>query len=88
MKYDINQLADYILNKLQKLNLKHKVNSFPSGAYMIDIWKNNDFFVIQLESERMGISIIDDDTGFTTVPDAIFGEVSTFKKFFEAIVVK
>lgn len=45
---------------------------------MVDIWKDNLFYVVQIEDKKIGLSLITKDTGFDTIPDQSY---DTFEKF-------
>jgi len=74
------KLYHYTIDLLNKLVIKYESELFPSGAIMIHIWKNKDFYVLQLENDLVGVSKIDDENpGFSTVPDEKFYDDEKFK---------
>lgn len=87
MNYNTKNVKEHILTTLNKEEIKHEVHNFESGSSMIDIWLNNKFYVIQLESESIGFSLIDDENpGFDTIPDERFFEFEKFIKRFESVL--
>ncbi len=82
--YNKNLIYSYILDFVKSNDLRHEVHEFLSGAIMIDIWKDNKFFVLQIEKERVGFSLVDDnDPEFSTVPDQSYSDFENFKINFE-----
>jgi hypothetical protein len=73
----INSTLAYnsIIGLINQLGLKHDVHKFSSGAIMVDIWHNGGFYVVQIEEELIGFSIINDDTGFDNNPDEKFYDI-------------
>lgn len=58
---------------LTRLNVKHSVQKFPSGAVLLDIWYQNHFYVLQFEDRFVGFSeITEENLGFDTIPDEKF----------------
>ena len=81
----MKELLPYIINTITAAKVRHEVHSFESGAMMVDIWVNNDFYVIQIDGNRVGLSLINDNTAFDTIPDHSFSDINSFKKVFENI---
>ena len=52
----IIEWGEYIVLELRRFDIRHEVHNFPSGYKMIDIWKNDKFYCVQLEPTRIGIS--------------------------------
>ncbi len=50
---DIN---DYTMSYLKSKGIKHEMHEFPSGYKMIDIWYNDEFYVVQIEYSFVGFS--------------------------------
>jgi len=74
------QWEEYIVSELKRFNIRHEVHHFPSGCKMIDIWNNNNFYCVQLEFKRIGIShITKANPGFDTIPDKVFETSDEFK---------
>ena len=63
--------------------IKFEVHDFDSGAAMIDIWIGAKFYVIQLEPESIGMSVIDkENLGFDTIPDSRYFSFEDFQRDF------
>jgi hypothetical protein len=72
--------VDRIVNEL-KTNSKVKkidVHAFDSGAFMIDVWVRKEFYCIQLSDGNFGLSKVEDDNGFSTIPDEIYPSYEEF----------
>jgi len=79
-------LLPYIVDQIEKLKLKHKVHSFDSGAIMVDIWIDQRLYVIQIDNDTIGISVvIEETTPFDIIPDNLFKDHVDFKTAFERI---
>ncbi len=51
---------------------------------MIDIWHNDEFYVVQIEPDFVGFSHVTDETDpFSVVPDLKFVDLEKFKVYFE-----
>lgn len=75
-----------ISSRLVKKKFRHEIHRFPSGAVMIDIWKDELLYVIQIYNNTIGLSLITpDNPGFDTVPDTSYDDWEKFNKDFEAI---
>lgn len=73
-----------VIDKIKALDFKYEVNSFPSGAFMIDIRIKDSMLVVQISEKLIGISIIDSDfVEFSSQSDISFNEYSEFEKEFE-----
>ena len=82
----MKKLQPYIVDKLTQFNAKHEVHSFDSGAVMVDIWIDNKFYVIQIDGDIIGLSLITEETTpFDIIPDKSFKDEVAFKKAFENI---
>jgi len=69
-----------IVSRFNKMNIKHEIHSFDSGAFMIDFWVGDNFYCIQLYKEEIGISLITDKTlPFDIIPDLIFKSLEDLK---------
>jgi hypothetical protein len=77
MNYKIQEAKRHMLNTLAERKIKHQVNDFPSGCSMIDIWIADRFYVIQIEHESIGISLVD-GSDFSTIPDERFFDLNEF----------
>ncbi len=79
-------LLPYIIDRIEKSKARYEVHSFDSGAVMIDIFIREKFYVIQIDGDKIGLSLNTDETGlFDIVPDKTFEEVGEFKTEFEKI---
>jgi hypothetical protein len=79
MDYNPQEAYQSLVSELQDRAVKYFVHEF-SDARMIDIWHKDLFYVVQIEKNFIGISIIDDDNpGFDTIPDAKFFTIDDFK---------
>jgi hypothetical protein len=83
---DLNELQNYIISRLKSEQIKFEIHEFESGAAMVDIWKDNLFYVIQLERELIGLSLIKDNTVFDTIPDKTYKDKTDFLKDFELCI--
>jgi|GEM_PF-1723584 len=82
----MKKLLPYIIDTLKEYNVKHEVHSFDSGAIMVDIWIDNNFYVIQIDGETIGLSLITKETTpFDIIPDLTFREETLFKNAFDNI---
>ena len=79
-------LLPYIVDRIQEKNVKYEVHKFDSGAVMVDIWIDEKFFVIQIDNNTIGLSLVTKDTTpFDIIPDHIYTDSSKFKADFESI---
>lgn len=53
---------------------------------MIDIWKDNDFYCLQFEDYKVGLSLVSKDEDFSTIPDKWYSNMEEFKPDFEVIL--
>lgn len=81
----MKEILERIVNLLSEKDLKHEIHKFDSGCFMIDIWKDDLVYVIQIEPEIIGISLIDENVGFYTRPDKSYKDWDDFKIEFEKI---
>lgn len=81
----MKEILQRIVNLLREKELKHKIQKFDSGCFMIDIWKDDLVYVIQIEPEIIGISLVDENVGFDTRPDKSYKEWDDFNIEFERI---
>jgi hypothetical protein len=65
----MEKVLDYVLRRLKEEKLRHEIHKFDSGAVIIDIWKGDLFYVVQIDGQRIGLSLVTQDTGFDTIPD-------------------
>jgi hypothetical protein len=81
----VNEVLEKITSRLSQENLKNEIHKFDSGCVMVHIWKDELFYVIQIESETIGLSLVDENTGFDTIPDKAYKDWGNFKIDFEKI---
>ena len=80
--YNTYSIVQEIERLLKVKALWNEVHRFPSGAAMIDIRHNDQFIVIQVCSEYVGYSIIDENTGIDSRPDNFFKSEAEFWSWF------
>lgn len=68
MAHDIPHSKKQIIDFLTDRQVKYESHSFDSGCVMIDLWHKKDFFVIQLEPEGIGLSLVN-QPDFSSIPD-------------------
>jgi hypothetical protein len=87
MKYSQLDAREFIFKILTNRNIQYKVYDFESGATMIDVRYENNFYVIQLEAESIGLSLINDkNPGFDTIPDKRFFKLEDFTEAFNKLL--
>lgn len=80
------RLLLYIVDTVTEAKVKYKIHSFESGAVMIDIWLDDNFYIVQIDRNIIGLSLVTKDTApFNIISDQSFRDVSSFKKAFENI---
>lgn len=84
--YLLYKTVDYVTEQLSKAKIKYELSSFPSGAAMIDIWKGDDFYVVQMSRDGIGLSVVDEDE-FSSVPDQQYYDFEAFKTAFEKLLI-
>ncbi len=79
MIFNSQQVYQSLIMELDNRTIRYVVHEFASGNKMIDIWHDNLFYVIQIETNFAGVSLIDDDNpGFDLTPDAKFTTTEEF----------
>lgn len=82
----MKKLLPYIVDTIKQSNTKYEIHSFDSGAVMVDIWINNDCYVVQIDGNTIGLSLVTEETGlFDIIPDESFKDEISFKVAFEKI---
>jgi RNAse (barnase) inhibitor barstar len=82
----MKKLLLYIKATIEKSNVKYEIHSFDSGAVMIDIWIGSKFYVVQIDGDTIGLSLITEETTpFDIIPDQSFKDSNAFKMAFEKI---
>ena len=78
---------EYVSSRLKEEGLKHEIHKFDSGAIMVDIWKDDLFYVVQIDGKVIGLSLVTEDTGlFDTIPDKSYDTIQKFSVDFEKIL--
>lgn len=86
MKKTLEHYSSVVIQELNARHCKSEVHKFPS-AVMIDLWLDNQFYALQLEEERFGISLVDDkDPGFDSIPNNIYSTFEDFQKELKRIL--
>ena len=81
----MNEILGQIASRLRLEELRHEIHKFESGCVMVDIWKDDLFYVIQIEPELIGLSLVDENIGFDTIADKTYKDWDDFKTDFEKI---
>ncbi|MET0464054.1 MAG: hypothetical protein ABW007_12910 [Chitinophagaceae bacterium] len=83
--FDIQSLTGSIVEEVEKHGAKYQVTSFDSGAVMIDVWWKDQLYVVQMHEQQLGLSLVTDDNGFSTVPDESFTHAELLLENFKRI---
>jgi hypothetical protein len=86
MSFIASDIHDTIIQWLTRHSIKHETSSFPSGAYMIDIWRDERFFVIQIDNRSIGFSEVE-GSDFSTLPDMRFSELDSLIRHLQMLLV-
>jgi len=79
MIFNSQEAFKSLIIELDQRAMKYLVHEFNSGIKMIDIWHKDLFYVVQIESDFAGISLINEDNaGFDTTPDTKIFTVEDF----------
>jgi len=82
----MKKLLPDIINKLDIKKVKYEVHNFDSGAIMVDIFINNNFYVLQIDGDEIGLSLnTDKTTPFDIIPDKSFKNANEFNIEFKKI---
>ena len=81
----MDKVLEYVSGRLRQEELKHEIHKFDSGAVMVDIWKDDLFYVVQIEDKKIGLSLVTENTGFDTIPDKSYNDIEEFSVDFEKI---
>ncbi|TVZ56924.1 hypothetical protein OD91_2226 [Lutibacter sp. Hel_I_33_5] len=82
----MKQYVDKISELIKHKGIRHEIHSFDSGAFMVDVWINKDFYCIQLDENKFGISKVTEDIDFSTIPDKEYSEWRNFKIELEKVI--
>lgn len=86
MPWNAIDLLPYIVDRLQKKNIRHEVQMFESGSVMVDVWIEDKFYVIQINGNSIGLSLNTEETlPFDIIPDQEFYDPDSFKDEFRKI---
>lgn len=81
-----NKIITYAENYLKNKEIRYETMLFDSGSLMIDIWVQNNFYVIQFDTEKIGLSQVTSETAlFDIIPDRSFYTFDEFKLEFEKL---
>lgn len=77
-----------ILKLLNQSNIVSQIEleSFDSGAFIIDFEVNGNFYCIQLWNKKFGWSKIEEDVAFSTIPDNYYEHYEVFEKDLKLII--
>ena len=78
----LNEFLTYTINQLTARNIRHEIHRFDSGCVMVDIWKEVQFYCLQLEDDKVGLSLVTEDIDLSTIPDKWYTNVVEFKTDF------
>jgi hypothetical protein len=81
----MDKVLEYVSTRLAKEELRHEIHKFDSGAVMIDIWKNDLLYVVQIEDKRIGLSLVTANNGFDIAPDKAYYDFESFSIDFDRI---
>ena len=82
----LNEVLNYTINQLTTLNIRHEIHRFDSGCVMIDIWKGSEFYCLQFEEDKVGLSFVTKNIDFSTIPDKWYTDLVEFKTELEKIL--
>lgn len=84
----LREHANTLIQILSENKLKFEIHEFDSGSAMIDVYISNDFYCVQMTDSKFGWSKVEEDSGFSTVPDSGYLKWSEFKNAFDEIIKK
>jgi hypothetical protein len=82
----LNEVLNYTVDRLTSYNIRHEIHSFDSGCIMVDIWKGHEFYCLQFEEYKVGLSLVKKDIDFSTIPDKWYTNLVEFRTDFEMIL--
>lgn len=80
------KLKQTLIQILKKHEFKFETHEFDSGASMIDVWIDNDFYCIQISKDKLGWSKVVENSGFDVVPDSGYLNWDEFKNEFDKVI--
>jgi len=83
---NLREHANTLIQNLRALEHKFEVHEFDSGAAMIDMWINSEFYCIQMADDKFGWTKVEENTGFSSIPDSGYMNWTKFKNEFDLIV--
>lgn len=79
-------LLAYIEARIHQAQVTHEIHRFDSGAVMVDLWIEDKCYVVQIEEDTIGLSLITENTLlFDLIPDEVFNSITDFKNRFEKL---
>lgn len=82
MIMNTNDMFKSVTEWLTDHSVDFESNRFQSGAYMIDIRHRGKLYVVQIEKESFGFSLVE-EPDFSTIPDIRFASKDAFFKHLE-----
>ncbi len=82
----LNEVLNYTITQLTTHNIRHEIHRFNSECVMVDIWKGNEFYCLQFEEYKVGLSLVTKDIDFSTIPDRWYTNQIEFETEFEMIL--
>ncbi|MCR9249883.1 MAG: hypothetical protein NXI20_05640 [bacterium] len=83
---DLRSRTKTIIEALELANSKYQVHEFDSGGLMIDFSLGSEFYCIQMYDNKFGLSKIDDNPEFSSIPDSGYIDWIDFKEIFDNIL--
>lgn len=83
---NLRKYVNLLIQGLADTKCTHEIHEFDSGAAIIDIRIDNNFYCVQMTENKFGWSKIDEDIGLCNIPDSGYLDWDKFKKQFDAIV--
>lgn len=79
--FDSKEAYNLLITQLNHQTIKYEDHGFPSGSRMIDVWHLDLFYVIQIESNRVGFSnLSENEVNLSTVADEYVYDWEAFNK--------
>ena len=79
MIFNSEEAYNKLITELDQRAIRYLIHEFDSGAKMIDIWYKDFFYVVQVEPDFVGLSLIDEiGNEFSTTPDTKFFTIEDF----------
>ncbi|CAM1367694.1 conserved hypothetical protein [Tenacibaculum litopenaei] len=84
--YNNEDIYKYVIKFVKLKKLKHQLHEFPSKAVIIDIWKGDFFYTINIEKEKVGLSIIGEEPEFSSIADKYYVNLNDFKNDLDKLI--